>query len=166
MISAISATLNSLTGSSIGEKNPKKIKRFLVSALMLTTVFICLVLLILVFLQDYLINFYTTDPQIISILKQLIEYYYIILVADYIQIQLGSYIRSIGKENLGFWGFIVCFYVIALPLCYFLGTILDMNVIGLRIGMLVGIYCLCVFDLIVIWKTDLNKQIIFINSEE
>ena len=74
--------------------------------------------------------------------------------------QLGSYMRSIGKEDLGFWGFILCYYVIALPLGYLLGTIFYMNVIG----MLVGIYCLCAFDIIVIWKTDLNKQISFINE--
>jgi len=156
---ALAATVNAFTGISMGEKNVRKAKRFLVTGLMITLVLIIMNVFLLIFLPTQIVNVYTHDEDVMRVTLNLFRIYMFLLPIDYVQATLAGFVRGVGKEIIAFLGFIVCYYVIGLPIAYVLGDVVGMYTVGLRLGIGVASLSVLVWYLWVLGKTDFEVQV-------
>ena len=161
---SLGITMNAFTGNAIGEKNTIKLERYLKAGLFISIFIILIMEISLYLLKRDLLGFFTVDPNIIKIAEEILVIYLFALLGDAIKCILGGFIRGIGQEKIGSWAFFISFYAIALPICYILGNIFGYNVYGLRVGMGVGIYCILLFDVIIVLKSDYNCQVKIIHK--
>ena len=155
---------NSSVGSAVGEKNLIKIKRLLKIGLVINIAVVFIITPSMYFSKQFIAQFFTSDLQTIDTVNQIINIYCFILPVDCTQYMLGGYIRGIGRAKVGTVCFMVCYYLIGLPLAFVLGNVLHYYDIGLWIGIGIAVYCLCISFTFTVCRTDLSKQIMSINK--
>jgi len=116
-------------------------------------------LVIFLTFRDELIGFYTSDPEVVSVLKSLSMIWIFSYPADFGQVMLGGVIKALGKENYGTKMFLICYYCIGLPTALLLAFGFGLQAIGIWIGMAFGIYCVLFALGYQIYKTDIREQI-------
>jgi len=146
-------------GNAMGEGNIQKAKQFL-KAGMLTGVILA------VFVQVYYLiyarqtaEFYINNEDVIWECVKIFGVYLFYYPADFLQLILSSGMRAIGLEKLGSVMFVVVFYVIAIPLSYFLCFTLNIGVLGLVIGPMISSCILCLWLVVVYMGIDWKVQV-------
>jgi MATE family multidrug resistance protein len=155
----IGVTLNAVTGNAIGEKDVVKAKRLLFSALFMVGTVVIPMECFLYFFKDQIGGFYTTNPEILSTLSTIINIYIFIFPIDCISMLLSCFTRGIGKGAKGSLIFILCNYMIGLPIAFVLGNVLDFYDRGLWYGIGVASYCQLICFTILLMRTDLTQQV-------
>ena len=146
-------------GNAMGEGDINKAKKFLKAALILSLVALVGIELFYITLTRQIVEFYTSDPDTIEKTMQILRRYLLNFPADFIQIVLSSGIRAIGKEKLGSITFLVCFYMIAIPVSYLLCFNAGLRVMGLVYGPMIGLNCLAIWLIFTFWFiVDWEKQ--------
>jgi len=151
-------SFSAFVGNAIGEGNVKKLQKSLIATLCIVAVIIAIMEITLFCLQNEVFKFFTAQEDILEIARKLLMIYLLYLPADATQAILGGFLRAIGKEKLGSWAFLMCFYLIALPLAYILGNVLGYNVVGIRVGMAIGVYLIFLADIFIIWRSNYRHQ--------
>ena len=151
-------TLNTFTGNSIGEKNINKTKAFFFSGLIINSIYVLFGGIFIYLFREPVVHFFSIDKTINQIAEKICLLYIVLLPADSFQVILSAYVRAIGKERLGSLGFVVSFYLIGLPIAFLLGSIYEYTVEGLWIGLGVAMYCMLIWNILLIASTTLNVQ--------
>jgi len=106
-----------------------------------------------------IVYFFERDEEVEKIVSTLIVLYFCIIPGDWLQIIYGGYIRGVGKQLQGAVCFFISFYVVGLPLAYYLGSIRELYTLGLWIGLGAGGYMMLICNYIVVYMTDMEIQI-------
>jgi len=160
----VGVTLNAFVGNSIGEKDVIKTKKLLMSALVIGIVFFIPMDFVIYFCKDQISSFFTTNKEILEILDEILDIYIIAMPADCMQFLVGSYIRAIGKGDMGSICFVFWYYLIGLPLAFILGNVLHYYDRGLWIGLSIGIYCVLISFAVIVINTNLRDQVAIVNE--
>lgn len=134
---ASSATIK--TGNYLGEKSFTDLRRSAIASYHVVIVFMCITALLFVFASGLLPYFYTKDVEVVGIAAQLL------IIAGFFQLFDGTQVvglgvlRGIGDVNVPTYITFLSYWIIGIPLGYFLGIYLNLGVNGIWSGLTVGL---------------------------
>jgi len=146
-------------GNAMGEGNIQKAKQFLKAGAISSVVVAVFVQLYYLAYARQTASFYINNEEIVSECVKIFGVYLLYYPADFLQQILSSGLRAIGLEKYGSVMFVVVFYVIAIPLSYFICFIMGIGVMGLVIGPMVSSCILCIWLLVAFARIDWKAQI-------
>jgi putative efflux protein, MATE family len=156
---AIMDTAIVFVGNSMGENNPQKAKNYVKAAILASSSFLLLSEIFYIFFVYQVMEFYTDDPKTIELSVAVMRLYQIVMIADFIQLNLMGCLRSIGYERVGSILMTVSYYVIGIPLCFVLALKEKLGLLGIGYGHIVIVYII-LFGLLIVYAcfVDWEKQ--------
>jgi len=101
---------------------------------------------------------FTNDTEVIDTLVSIIPLISVIMLLDGQQGSISGILRGCGRQSLGAWVNLLCYWLIALPSGAFFAFYLHLGILGLWIGMLIGLLCIVTVFLMSIKRMDWIKQ--------
>ncbi|ETZ22492.1 MATE family efflux transporter [Pedobacter sp. V48] len=139
MASGIASAATIKTGNNFGKSNFKDLRQSAIASYHVILLFMTVTALFFVLANNLLPFLYTEDNAVISIAAQLL------IIAGFFQLFDGTQVvglgvlRGIGDVNVPTIITFVAYWVIGIPLGYFLGIKLDMGVNGIWYGLTFGL---------------------------
>lgn len=157
----LSQALSLLVGEAYGKNNGSLIKQYIISAMLILTVFFIIVLMLFLAIPNYLINIFMTPIDIGNqAIIHLAIYFFIIsaitLYADGIRNLLSAALRGLHDSKTPMNVGIYCLWTISLPVSYITAFYCNGGPIGLRIGFMSG-FIIAVF---LLWRKIQSKIIL------
>ena len=134
---ASSATIK--TGNYLGEKSFTDLRRSAIASYHVVILFMIFTALLFMFASSLLPYFYTKDVHVVQIAAQLL------IIAGFFQLFDGTQVvglgvlRGIGDVNVPTYITFLSYWIIGIPLGYFLGIHLNLGVNGIWYGLTVGL---------------------------
>lgn len=144
---SISMALTIVVGFEIGAKRFKDAKEYswMGVSIAILMAFLCGVFLFM--LRTEVAGIYTKDPEVLKLTAQFLIYAIFFQLSDAIQAPVQGSLRGYKDVNVTFIMSLVSYWVIGLPLGYYLGNYTNWGAygywIGLIAGLAVGAVCLC-----------------------
>jgi MATE family multidrug resistance protein len=126
-------------GEGRGLKSIEKIRFSGNVALVLVIVFMAIMMSAILAFNRFLVELYISDTEVISIAIELMVVAAIFQVSDGIQVVSLGVLRGISDVNIPTWITMFAYWGLSLPLGYFLAFNLQMNAIGIWLGLLAGL---------------------------
>jgi MATE family multidrug resistance protein len=139
MASGIASAATIKTGNNFGKSNFKDLRRSAIASYHVILLFMTVTALFFVLANNLLPFLYTEDNAVISIAAQLL------IIAGFFQLFDGTQVvglgvlRGIGDVNVPTIITFIAYWIIGIPLGYFLGIKLDMGVNGIWYGLTFGL---------------------------
>lgn len=144
---------------SLGEGCFIKVRFFLRSGY--CCIFISIIVIVLVFstFQSIWVQVFSSDPDVSSILDQLVHIYLVGVVPwDSLQTLSATILKSIGKQMQVNIAVFSAYYALALPAAVYFGFGCDMQTRGIWTAISLADIALFIFSTAILWKTDWINQ--------
>jgi len=162
---ALSNTVMSYVGASVGEKNIENGKTYLTACVIWAIIGAAIMELTYMILLPDMARFVMNNEETATLAITIIHLYMIALPFDFMQYTLGSGLRATGKEKTGFIILVVAIYAIAIPLSYYLCFIRGGQDVGLIWGANIGLISIFAGYSVVYLFMDWQKQFDEIHAE-
>ena len=126
-------------GEGRGLRNIQKIRMSGNVALIIVGAFMTLMMILMIMLKRFLIGLYISDVEVIEIAVRLMLIAAVFQLSDGIQVVALGILRGISDVNIPTWITMFAYWVVALPLGYFLGFPLKQDAVGIWIGLWAGL---------------------------
>ncbi|MFC2109639.1 MATE family efflux transporter [Bacteroidota bacterium] len=133
----VTATIR--VGNQKGLKNFVELKRIALSVLLLMLILDIFLAIGFVILKDYLPTLYVQDIEVVKLAATLLIVAGLFQISDGIQVVLLGALRGLQDVKKPMIITFIAFWVVGLPVSYFLGLKTDLGAIGIWIGMLVSL---------------------------
>jgi len=136
---SISAAVAVKVGHAYGEKNKKVIKIF--SQLSLGTSFVCTLFTgsIFYFVPDWILSLYTHDVLVLNWAKKLLFWVACFQLFDGAQVTIAGILRGLSVTRPAFISIFIGYWIIGIPLGYFLGFYTGLEAQGFWIGLAISL---------------------------
>jgi MATE family multidrug resistance protein len=141
MATGIAAAGGILIGTDIGERNRPGIITSGNAALVLSIVFMGVCALVFFFGREYLVRGYTQEENVIAIAVTLVVWGAIFQLFDGIQAVSLGLLRGLQDVNIPTGITIFSYWVIGLPLSYFIGIYQGVGAVGIWMGLTASLVC-------------------------
>ena len=142
-----SASMISL-GHYYGEGDSAEIRRSGYSNFILVSILMCISAFIFIVFRDILPTFYVDDYEVISLASSLLIIAGLFQLSDGVQAVGLGVLRGIRDTKTPTLVTFISYWVIAIPLSYYLGIICDYGLFGVWIGLSVGLTIAAVFHVL------------------
>ncbi len=149
---AISNALAVKVAVANGQKNFLEIKRLSIVGIALITVLMSLCAGYFILFPESLVKVFTSDPEIIRIAVSVFTIVAAFQVFDGVQIALGGILKGLKITKPLLVGVIVGYWIIGLPLGYFLAFKLGLNIIGFWIGLALALFTISILLGVVFYR--------------
>ena len=126
-------------GNAVGRQDVSEVRKSGYTAIFLGASFMASCGVVFVFLRNFLPSLYISDPEVIAIASNLLLIAAVFQISDGTQAVGIGILRGLtdvkGPTVITF----IAYWVLALPIGYFLGFTLNMQVVGVWIGLLIGL---------------------------
>ncbi len=129
-----------MVGNAFGEENKKKIKRIGNAVFLLIAVFELINALFFIFGSKIIATAYGVTPDVMEFVVPLLMLAAIFQVADGIQAGAMNLLRGITDVNWASIISVMSYWVVSLPLSYYLGKVLEGDVYGVWLGFTIGLF--------------------------
>ena len=143
--SGMSAAATVRVGNQLGQKRYNLLREAGFVAFILVGVFMAFNALIFVTMGKWLTMLYIDVPEVISLASSLLIIAAFFQLSDGIQVVGLGALRGLADVKRPTWITLIAYWVIALPLGYFLGFRFDLGAHGIWIGLLIGLTIAAVF---------------------
>ena len=126
-------------GEGRGLKNTYKIRISANVALLLVVAFMTVMMFIIFLFNRFIVELYISDVEVIKIAMNLMLIAAVFQLSDGIQVVSLGVLRGISDVNIPTWITMFAYWGVALPLGYFLGFSMNLDAIGIWIGLLAGL---------------------------
>ena len=150
--------------NALGERNLHKAKINIRATSYISFVTIVIEIFALYLLKGPIITVYDSDADVYEIAVVLFEMYLLIIPAEFFQINFMSILKAIGREKIATGLFLFAYYVIGIPIAYYLGVVRGMQSQGIIFGMGAGLYALFFLSSWTLYFTDLPTQLAIITT--
>ncbi len=139
MASGISAAAAIQTGNNFGMRNFKELRLSAISNYHIVFAFMAGTAVLFIALHQYLPWIYTSDSKVVLIASQLL------IIAGFFQLFDGAQVvglgilRGMGDVNIPTWCTFIAYWIIGLPLGYYLGIVLKIGATGIWYGLTAGL---------------------------
>lgn len=152
---SFAAALSTFVGQNIGANKIERIRKGLISTLVMTTIISLIATAAAVFLGKPLMGFFTKDQNVIDIGASylvIVSSFYIIFSSMFI---IGSVLRGAGATLIPMFITLIALWVIRIPASYFLSAKIGIDGIwwGVPAGWFIGLLLLIIYYLTGKWKT-------------
>ncbi|GME93495.1 unnamed protein product [Ambrosiozyma monospora] len=104
--------------------------------------------------RDTVTSWFSTDPEVISLSIKVLTIGAFYQIGDSVSCVTGGVLRGQGRQYIGGWLNLFCYYVLSLPIAFLCGFNLKLELFGLWIGVLIGLYCLSFSELWFVLTSD------------
>ena len=139
MVSGLGAAATIRMGNQLGRKDYPMLRLAGQSLFHLTFFFMLVTMTLLILLRNFLPQFYSSDPEVLQYTAVLMVAAGIFQMPDGMQATALGALRGIKDVNIPTIVAFVAYWIIAVPLCYFLGVYLEKGPIGVWMGLTVGL---------------------------
>jgi multidrug resistance protein, MATE family len=140
-----------------GRKNFERIRNFIKASLIISMTFMAFAGLCLYLFPGFILGIFTTDQEIITAGVSIIIVCAMFQIFDGAQVTLSGILRGFGITRPTFVIVLVGYWLIGLPLGYYLGYTMKLNALGFWIGLAVSLFiiaiCLFVYLSVVLRKS-------------
>lgn len=128
-----------------GRKNLERIRDFINASLIISMTFMAFAGLCLFLFPGFILNIFTTDQEIITAGVSIIIVCAMFQIFDGAQVTLSGILRGFGITRPTFVIVLIGYWLIGLPLGYYLGYTMKLNALGFWIGLAVSLFVIAVF---------------------
>ena len=139
MASGISAAATIKTGNSYGSKDFQQLRLSAISSYHIVLVFMAVTALLFIGLNQLLPWIYTSDRNVIVIAAQLLVIAGFFQLFDGTQVVGLGVLRGMGDVNIPTFITFVAYWIIGLPIGYYLGVVLGFGAKGIWYGLTLGL---------------------------
>ena len=139
MVSGLGAAAAIRIGNQLGRKDYPMLRLAGQSLFHMTFFFMLITMTTLITLRNFLPEFYSTDSEVLEYTTVLMMAAGIFQLPDGIQATALGALRGIKDVNIPTIICFVAYWIIALPICYYLGVTLEKGPLGVWIGLTVGL---------------------------
>lgn len=128
-------------GHVLGQQNPKKAQKVSLTGLQLTLIFASVNAALLIALKDPIVSLYSSDPSVTALASHLLMFAAIFQFSDGLQVGAAGALRGYKDTLVTLILTIISFWVIGLPLGYYLGLsqTAPLGAEGFWIGLVAGL---------------------------
>lgn len=145
VVSGIAIAGSIMVGNAYGEENKKKIKNVANAILWIIVVFEIINALIFILFNRQIADLYGVKPDVHKYVLPLLAMAAIFQLADGIQAGAMNLLRGIKDVNFASGISVLSYWVISLPLSYFLGIAMEGDVYGIWLGFTIGLFVAALF---------------------
>ena len=139
MAGGISAAATIKTGNNFGKEDFLNLRLSAISSYHIVLVFMAIAALLFAGLNQYLPLIYTSDKAVINIAAQLLIIAGLFQLFDGTQVVGLGILRGLGDVNIPTFITFVAYWIIGIPVGYFLGIYLEMGANGIWYGLTLGL---------------------------
>ena len=161
-----STGINSYVGISIGEKKKNKAKRFAVLGVIGGILIIIVCYLLLWVFKNQWALFFTDESGVDGLMTDALFLFVIVGLIDTFQLCIGAILKVTGRGKFALIMYFMCLYVVANPLSFIFGNVLEMNLKGIWLGIICGVALLGSSFLIMSFRIDWQKEIEMADQNE
>lgn len=155
----LSFAATTLVGNSVGANSKHNVKIYSYSSIIIGLVLVSITTSLVLYFREDIPNLYTNEPQVKSLLYDLIGIYVIFAIPDSIQIVLHGIIKGLGKQKAASIVCLIILYPFNITFAYILGFHLKIGVMGLWYSQLTSIFLLAFSYIIIYLNTDVDEVI-------
>ena len=159
----ISAAAAVSVGHAIGAGDIARARRAGWLALGLGTSFMLVAALVFLLFPQPLIELFSRDPQILAVGPGLLGIVACFEIFDGIQVVSTGALRGLGETRAPMWANLIAYFVLGLPLGFFLCFGLHWGIYGLWIGLTVALVFVAL-ALLARWRRDSRKRLVVSNA--
>jgi multidrug resistance protein, MATE family len=161
MASGISSAATVRVGNQYGRAMKHRLRQAGFSAFILVMAFMFCCACLLILFHNQLPYLFSNDPEVIQIASQLIVIAAFFQLSDGIQVVGLGALRGVNDTKIPTYITLFAYWIIALPLCYFLAFKMNMGVNGIWYGLLVG---LSIAAVLLFWRFNNISQKLWRND--
>jgi MATE family multidrug resistance protein len=139
MASGLSAAAMVRIGNQLGKRDISKLREVGFSIFGMVTVFMSVFAILFLLLKNYMPLLYIDDPQVIKMAASLLIIAGIFQISDGLQVVALGALRGLSDVRIPTLVTLLAYWVVGLPLGYFLAFKLHWNELGIWIGLLIGL---------------------------
>ncbi|KIW15276.1 hypothetical protein PV08_05321 [Exophiala spinifera] len=110
-------------------------------------------------LRGVIPSLFSSDPEVISNVASIIPLFAAFQMFDALATTCNGILRGMGRQEMGGYVQLFCYYVVALPVSFSLGFALDWQLWGLWTGVALGLALVSAIELAYIFHTDWERSI-------
>lgn len=126
-------------GNQLGRKDYPTLKVASATIFEMTVIFMTVTGLIYLFGRNFFPMFFNDDISVTSVAAQLLIVATVFQISDGVQVTALGALRGLGDVKFPTWVTFISYWIIALPIGYVLGVVLDYGAIGVWIGLAIGL---------------------------
>lgn len=135
----LSTAITTRVGNAVGAGSiPEARKRGFIGIGM-SVAFMCLTAMIMFLFPDTIAGIYTDDPEVSTVAVSLIYMAAIFQISDGLQVSGFGVLRGLKETKIPMYVNLVSYWIVGLPLGYYLGIMLGLGPQGLWIGLIAGL---------------------------
>jgi MATE family multidrug resistance protein len=151
----LSVACSNLVGKYVGRFSVKATELSCKMSVVYTLICSFLVMTFLAIVRPWLPYIYTNDEKLADVVKNLIVYYIFYEFFDFLTTSYAGMFRGLGMQNIISVANFICFYVISIPLCYWLTYPAGYGIYGNWTSYIISIVCLvALYSVIYLKKVD------------
>jgi len=139
MVSGLGAAATIRVGNQLGKRDIPMLRLAGQSLFHLTLAMMVLTMILLIGLRNFLPEFYSSDPEVLQYTAVLMIAAGIFQLPDGLQATTLGALRGVQDVNIPTIIAFVAYWVIAVPMCYYLGITEKMSPLGVWIGLTIGL---------------------------
>jgi MATE family multidrug resistance protein len=139
MVSGLGAAATIRVGNQLGKRDIPMLRLAGQSLFHLTLAMMVLTMMLLIGLRNFLPEFYSSDPEVLQYTAVLMIAAGIFQLPDGLQATTLGALRGVQDVNIPTIIAFVAYWVIAVPMCYYLGITEEMGPLGVWIGLTIGL---------------------------
>ena len=139
MVGGLGAAATIRIGNQLGRRDIPMLRLAGQSLFHITLAMMVLTMILLIGLRNFLPEFYSSDPEVLQYTAVLMIAAGIFQLPDGLQATTLGALRGVQDVNIPTIIAFVAYWVIAVPMCYFLGITQEMGPLGVWIGLTIGL---------------------------
>jgi len=143
--SGLSAAGSIMVGNAFGEKNKRKVRRAANAVMVMVLLYMCVTAILFLVFRGPLARAYTDDMQVVGVAAVLLIYAALFQLADGVQAVSLGLLRGIKDVRIPSIALVICYWLVGLPLGWWLGFGAGMDTEGIWIGFTVGLFLTAIF---------------------
>ncbi|MEY3982611.1 MAG: hypothetical protein RL160_168 [Bacteroidota bacterium] len=143
--SGLSAAGSIMAGNAFGEKNRRKVRRAGNAVMAMVLLYMTATAVLFLVFRGALASAYTDDAAVVGVATVLLIYAALFQLADGVQAVSLGLLRGIKDVRIPSIALVVCYWIIGLPLGWWLGFGADLKTEGIWIGFTVGLFLTALF---------------------
>lgn len=154
----MSFAISNLAGNSMGERRPKRAKKYFISSLYVIFFLIITLDTLLICYRNRIPLIYTQQDEVIQIVSNTLPVFCFMIFFDYIQGSESGSVRAIGYQDYGSIASLVGYWVFALPISYYLAFSFELRLVGIWLGVMVGTMITAISNTILLIAADWEEM--------
>lgn len=155
----ISVATSNRVGNALGEGNASKAGIASRCAIVFAVVFGAMNSTFLMIVRRKFGFLFTSDEDVVKVVASILPLCALFQITDGLSGVCGGVIRGMGRQSFAAWVNLFSYYVVALPIGYYLTFVLDWDLTGLWVGLTLALVLVASFEVAFLLLADWNTEV-------